>query len=379
MRRTLHLAIALLAAVLLLSSAPAEAAPRVTIVVRRVSDSVMEQFETQLRAELLTMGFEVLTLPEPPTSVDPDSLEAIAERTQAIAAIIIDQPEGNVSGRLWITERITGKTLFRKVRPEKMSSDAPTIFALRAVELLRASLLELQEPHPTRGTVPAPPQLRQLVAPQPAVPSSATPPPAAPPASAKPPPSARTQATAPASAGSHETPAPRARWSASAGVRLLGGPGGMPWSVGPALGAAWHALPGWAVQLQWSGPFSGRVEDAQASAWVDQEVMELRVRGDLLRRQTPVVPYLAAGAGLHRMGARGTASSPSRGVSNAAWSPAVSAAAGMKLRAARNLGFVFEVESIFTASRQAVVFGDRTVASGGRPLVAATVAGEVSW
>lgn len=345
-----------------------------TIVVRKVHDSLMEQFETQLRAELLTMGFEVLTLPEPPATVDPDSLEAIAERTQAIAAIIIDQPEGNVSGRLWITERVTGKTLFRKVRPEKVSPDAPTIFALRAVELLRASLLELQEPHPTRGTVEATPQLKNLVTPPAAAPKPAAPAPVA---------GAPKPAPAPAAPPATQKPEPRApgrpRWSASAGIRLLGGPGGMPWAAGPTLGVAWHAAPGWTLQLQGSGPFSARVEDRGAGALTNQETVELRVRGDLLRRHSLVVPYLAGGIGIHRMGASGTAPAPSLGVSNAAWTPTASMALGMRLRAANNLSLIAEAETVFTASRQVVVFGDRTVATAGRPLVAGTIAGEVSW
>lgn len=377
MRGARRLTIALSTALfLVLCAVPALAAPRVTIVVRKVHDSLMEQFETQLRAELLTMGFEVLTLPEPPATVDPDSLEAIAERTQAIAAIIIDQPEGNVSGRLWITERVTGKTLFRKVRPEKVSPDAPTIFALRAVELLRASLLELQEPHPTRGTVEATPQLKKMVAPPAPTPQPATP---APSATAQKP--APVPAPPPVAVQKPEPRAPgrAARWSASAGIRVHGGPGGMPWAVGPTVGVAWHPAPGWAIQLQGSGPFSARVESGGEGALTNQETAELRVRADLLRRPGIAVPYLAAGIGAHRMGATGTAPAPSMGLSNSAWTPTASMAAGMRLRAARNVSLVVEAQTAFTASRQKVVFGDRAVATAGRPLMAGTIAGEVSW
>lgn len=361
----------------------AVAAPRITIVVRKVSDSAMEKFETQLRAELLTMGFEVLTLPDPPSTVDPDSLEAIAERTQAIAAIIIDQPEGNVSGRLWLTERVTGKTIFRKVRPEKMSAEAPTIFALRAVELLRASLLELQEAHPTRGTVEATAQLRQMVAPtSSAVPVASQPSPAKQPAPPTPTVAPTPAPAPPTRSGEPRAPhAPLARpvWSASAGLRTLAGTGGMPWTVGPSLGVGWHLKQELALLLQGSGPFTGRVEEAGASAVTSQLMVELRVRRALLSVERTLVPYLAVGAGLHRMTASGAAVAPSRGVENSASSVFISGTAGVALRAGRSLRVLLEADVALTASKQKLLFGEDAVATVGRPLVAGAAAGEVSW
>jgi hypothetical protein len=65
---------------------------------------------------------------------------------------------------LWLVDRVTGKTLLREVLERDLkSADPDAVIALRAVELLRASLLELELAHPARGEVPAAPALRESV------------------------------------------------------------------------------------------------------------------------------------------------------------------------------------------------------------------------
>ena len=131
----------------------AAAAPRVTLVVRPARPAEADQFEARVRSELLASGFEVLTISEP-GGTDAGLVEGIVRRTDSVAAILAVQPPDGLAADVSINNRVTGKTLLRHVRPEPLTPDAAGIIAIRAVELLHASLLELAEMHRPRGARP---------------------------------------------------------------------------------------------------------------------------------------------------------------------------------------------------------------------------------
>ncbi|MFT3764523.1 MAG: hypothetical protein QM820_03245 [Minicystis sp.] len=87
---------------------------------------------------------------------------------------------------LSIVDRITGKTVLREVDGDGGHDET---VALRAVELLRASLMEIDAPHPSRGEAAAPPEIRTIVSLPPPAPAPAPAPafPASPAASFAPP------------------------------------------------------------------------------------------------------------------------------------------------------------------------------------------------
>jgi len=114
----------------------------------------------RMRAEFAALGFEVNL--QTTVSVGPRSLEDHARTARAIAAIRVDHNDAGVE--MSIMDRTTGKTTTRSISiPSGAEPPAPELVVLRTVELLRASLLELEAPHPNRGDIPASPKVRALL------------------------------------------------------------------------------------------------------------------------------------------------------------------------------------------------------------------------
>jgi hypothetical protein len=97
--------------------------------------------DARLAAELRFLGFvaEVVDVPVPR---DVAALHDLARVHDAAAAIAIH--EGGAS--VWIGDRVTGKSVARALEPTQ--PDRPREIAVRTVELLRASLVELQHVPP---------------------------------------------------------------------------------------------------------------------------------------------------------------------------------------------------------------------------------------
>jgi hypothetical protein len=128
-----------------------------------VADRADDPITRRLRAELGALGFEVVAGRRERDAPSRASLESIARSSGAVAAIrVVPSPEGV---EVWIADRVTGKTVLREVVAGGAGDAEPAVVAVRAVELLRASLLEIEAPHPPRGEEPAGPQVRALVAP----------------------------------------------------------------------------------------------------------------------------------------------------------------------------------------------------------------------
>jgi hypothetical protein len=303
-------------------------------------------FEVQLRSELQAAGFEVVMLQDPASSAP--ELEALAEKHQSIAAILFDRPAGSVAASVWVTDRMTGKTLLRAVRPEKVSAEAPSIIALRAVELLRASLLELNEAHPPRGTVPAPPSVRAWIKPSAEAPS--------------PPPASRPQP-----------------WGLSVGPTVLGSPGGMPAGLAPAVSFLWRPAATMTGELRWEGPFLGTVESELGTATVSQKLLTFRARWEPWAGRWMVSPWGALGLGGHHLGSRGNADSPYVGRTDGAYTLVALAGLGARIHIARGFSVVPELDVIAAANRPVLHLSDRTAVYAGRPWVSGTICLELAW
>lgn len=120
-----------------------------------------DPFGGQLLAELTALGFHGTIIDPDPAATSRASLEAAARHAGAIAAIRAVPSERGVE--VWIADRVTGKTVLREMAGDgRRARDAS--LALRVVELLRASLLEIALPKPPPGEVPPPPELREKLA-----------------------------------------------------------------------------------------------------------------------------------------------------------------------------------------------------------------------
>jgi hypothetical protein len=118
-----------------------------------------DRFGLRVRAELDSLGFQTVVTGEEAGPASRVSLEGAARRAHAIAAIRGVPADGGVD--VWIADRVTGKTVLRHVESEPGSPDREAALAIRAVELLRASMLETSLPRRPPGEVPAGVEIRE--------------------------------------------------------------------------------------------------------------------------------------------------------------------------------------------------------------------------
>lgn len=138
------------AALVVLLVAPAAFAQRVVLVRPPNTDAVLVEAFNRLRAELRLQSFEVVVVSADPALASPESVGTAATREDAFAGISITRRAGATSADVWIADRVTGKTTMRTLEL-KSQREAPSVLAVRAVDLLRSSLRELppgEEPPP---------------------------------------------------------------------------------------------------------------------------------------------------------------------------------------------------------------------------------------
>ena len=109
----------------------------------------MAETAVRIRGELLSAGFvvEILdgaTVEGMSGRQSQESLERLAEQRGADAVIAI---VGDVKPNLveiWVVDKVTGKSVVRKLPYEPKSGHAPETLAIRAIELLRSSFMEIE-------------------------------------------------------------------------------------------------------------------------------------------------------------------------------------------------------------------------------------------
>jgi hypothetical protein len=163
--RTLALALSVLAASAI--AKPAEGGERIAIA---VVVSPGDRFGARLVAELELLGFRAIVVDPAGAGASPpaasrESLEAAARDADAAAAIRAVPSAHGVE--VWIADRVTGKTVLREMSRDDGAANVDGVLAVRAVELLRASLLEASMPDAPRGEVERTPALAVHLQPPP--------------------------------------------------------------------------------------------------------------------------------------------------------------------------------------------------------------------
>lgn len=311
-----------------------EPLPRVALVVEAQGDPVARR----LRAELVALGFEVVEVAAEGEAAR-EALENVARAESAVAALRVVPSAQGVE--VWIVDRVTGKTVLREVVTADATAPAEDVVPVRAVELLRASLMEIDAPHPVQGEVPPPPNVRTIV-PKPRPP-----------------------------------PVPPPRWSLALGPALLFSPGGLStagearvalrWRIGDRLGASAIGLvPAIAAYIEtpqyrtdvspWIGGLSGDFYFARPGA-----------------RWTPTAG-LGVGLVALRMVGQGT-----QGATDTTWGTAPFVSAGLTYAISKSLrvGADVLVGALFPETR--IDFVSTPVAKWGRPLAAWSAGVEVAW
>lgn len=296
------------------SLAPAETPlPRVGVLV--YPDGPLR---AMLRGELQFLGFASESV-EVETALPTAAVERIGTSHDWVASIYVDMTEAQVV--VAVVDRMTGKSLTRRLRTED-SSDVRVV-AVKAVELLRASLLELQQtPLPVEREVDPPPQARAA-----------------------------------------SSPPPNPRVGVFLGAVAAAAPGG--------LGVSWHlrgaisAFPFARVGFTLSGTaplVATRVTDEEGSADIRIGWVLVGPRFDLVRRGV-VHPVLGFGIGPAILSMQGTASAPYASGRDyvvtglAEFNPAVEFVVAPRVR----LRLGGAIGSCFT--RPEVIFVERSVAS----------------
>ncbi len=123
--------------------APDALAEHVVLVRPPVQDEVMSEALNRLRAELRLQGFDTTVVVLPPSESTPQKLTELAQQQGAFAGISLARASGTASAEVCIADRLTGKTSLRTLALSR-EADAPSVLAVRAADLLRSSLRELE-------------------------------------------------------------------------------------------------------------------------------------------------------------------------------------------------------------------------------------------
>jgi hypothetical protein len=318
----------------------ARAASRVVLV--EAPDASLRDATSRLRGELAAAGFEVSEV----------SATAPADEATSFATVRLQRTASGAI-EVWVSDQLTAKTVVRRIgnRPRDR---APRVIAIRALELLRASLLEIESPPP------APPD---------DVPAAPLPPPPPPDVvawvRAESPP-----ARAPAETAVTSPPPPFVEHVAiGAGAALLGSFDGLGPAVLPTVDV-WIALhPRLAARLTLAGPgFHGGLENGAGTALVRQELAKAElVWMPSVGGPAWLAPMLSVGAGPYHLHVRGTATLPFRAASDDVWAALFDAGVGLAGRMSARAAIVVDAHAIVTTPRAAVAIGGTQVASAGAP------------
>jgi hypothetical protein len=315
------------------SAAQASDAPKILLV---QSPNAQSQLAMRLHAEFTNLGIAVVEVPDDAGVDAARFLTDAATREHAFAAIRVVTDAGGVT--VWVSDRLTDKTLVRSL-PASRADVGGEVVALEVVELLRASLLELNLPEPSRQ--PSPPEVAALIRPAEAAPLPSRP----------------------------------SRFRAELAPMILAGPGG----VGPTG----HASVG--LRYAWSGRLSSRlfvvlpIVPGNVSGPEGRAEVGVALAGaglDVSLTQPSSDWIMTTGAAISGAWIRTAGTTESNLLERTdtvyAALPALTAALHRRLGTRASLGL--EVLSGVSFPRPVIVFGERQTAHWGRPLLGASLA-----
>jgi hypothetical protein len=129
-----------------------------------LADTAQDQLARRLGAELARLGFSSEERELANGGGTPQTLVEVARQAGAVAAVRFVVSHSAME--VWVADRVTGKTVLEALpKGESGQSGSEALLALRAVELFRASLLEVDAPHASRGDVTPTEDIRRAVEP----------------------------------------------------------------------------------------------------------------------------------------------------------------------------------------------------------------------
>jgi hypothetical protein len=330
---------------LLTGVAHAQGVPALVVL---VASDPASQAARRLSKELQGIGIDVLVLKATPeNSSGRESLERSARSVGAIAAVRLVASGGGTE--VWVADRITGKTVIRELMGPKGADAEPDDIAVGAVELLRASLMELHSPNPPRGEAEAPQVVRDLAVIKPSEPLPVS------------------------------KPHP-ARFSLAAGPAMDLGLGHFGVSLHSNV-AAWAWLTkGAGVRAFASVPLATeRFTVPEGAAQVSAGLLGLGVTLDLRPPEKRWIPIVGAGVALAHVITLGQGNLPRTDSSASGWYAGGYGQLGVALRVTPALRVRLDAVGLALATPPAVLVNERSVGHWGRPAGSMSLAVELFW
>jgi hypothetical protein len=328
--RARPLALATLALTWLLTATAARAAS-VIIVKPANGPPVMVETLVRLKGELTSAGFQTEIVEA--TAAGGDSragLEQLAtgRGADAVLAIVGDLSPDSVE--VWVIDKVTGKSVVRRVHFEPTAAQASKTLAIRAIELLRSSFLEIdlaaRDRQPERRPAP-PPAVVHFV----------------------------------------EQAAFPERFGVEVGAAAIMSLDGVGPALMPLVRFDWALRPWFLAQATLAGLGTRpAVESAAGSAQVAQSFALLGA-SLRFRPEARVRPFAGLSAGALRTAVEGRADAPNQGHADEQWSFLVDAGAGVLLRLPDRFYLSPAVHLQLAAPYLGVRFVDTVVATSGRP------------
>jgi hypothetical protein len=298
---------------------------------------------TRVRGELVAAGFQV-ALVDHVAGADPGAeIRAVANRLHPHAIFGIFEQADSGAADVWIADLLVGKTLVQRVEADPRdgapAKDGSSVQAVRAVELLRASLLELVV---ERSHMPAnaPPPQRDVAEGQ-----------------------GRVCPCEPAAAPKSGS------FGFEAGAAVLHSFDGIGASLSPILRASYQPAARVAIRVTASGfGTHPSVATSEGQAIVTQQFGLLEV-APVLWTEGIVRPVVSVGLGAYHFEAQGAAAPPYEASTRELWTAVFDAGCGARLVAGRHFGVSLEAHALFASSRPEVHIAGLEVGGAGRPSV----------
>lgn len=338
---------ALLVALVLCSAASAQR-PRVALAQPIDPDPIQAEVARRIRAELQMASFEVVVVPLDPGAEPRQGVEFAGIDPRPIATVAIVRLENRPAVDVWVSDRVTGKTLVKRLAVgRRADAETTSSLAIHAVELLRASLLEMRTQSGRRdaggaadGTSPVPHEVTEWVD----------------------------------HAILAESPKPLfERPSVAVAAATLYSSPAMGPAFAPMLRVSVGAANGVAGRLAVVGPgFGAELRGPKGTASVRQELALAELVYAPSRRW--LVPTVSAGMGGYHLYLQGDSTDPAyRGVSNHLWAFVADVGLGLVARVGPGAAISLDVHGLVTQPAARVAIGDTSIATVGRPSLLASL------
>ena len=373
----------LLIAVLLVVSTPAWAASRVAIVRPLDDDADVREATVRLAGEIQAAGFEAVIIDATAGVEARRQVESTQMDPPPFATVAIFKTDAGAAADVWVADHMSDKTVVRRIDTSEVEQ-VPGALAIRAVELMQASLLEVPEAKLPQDVAKWMETARLAAKPAPAPPLAKMPdpPPVAPlqiPPSSRAPPTPRPAAPRPSVFQPDDveplSPAePRAALYETLTIALapaaLIPTGGLDPAFAPALRVSfplWRTL---FARVSLLGTLvATSVDAAEGGASIRQEGVSAELGYAIGDGRSVVVPLGGLGIGVHHLGVRGMAEAPFDALTGDGWAFVPHLDAALAFRLARHVALTVDARLMVMLPEQIVEIAGNDVGSTGVPMV----------